>query len=158
MARAFKFGDDISTDLLAPGHLLKLPPEDLARHCLAALDPEFPDKVEEGDILFAGRNFGLGSSREQAAVSLKQLGIRAVLATSFARIFYRNALNLGLPVFTFDAVDEFAAGQKVAFDLAAGSLVNLDTDKTYSIEPLSPHLMKLVDAGGLIPFLEKHLI
>lgn len=157
MARAFVFGDGISTDLLAPGNLLKLPPEELSRHCLTAVDPDFPDKVEQGDVLFAGRNFGQGSSREQAAVSLKLLGIRAVLATSFARIFYRNALNLGLPTFTFDAVDQIVQGQDVTLDLAAGSLSVPDANKTYSIKPLPPRLMEIIDAGGLIPFLEKRL-
>lgn len=157
MARAFVFGDGISTDLLAPGNLLKREPEDLARHCLTAIDPTFPDNVEQGDILFAGRNFGQGSSREQAVVSLKLLGIRAVLATSFARIFYRNALNLGLPIFSFDAVDQILPGQNVSLDLAAGSLTDLGRGNIYSIKPLPPRLMQIIDAGGLIPFLEKRI-
>lgn len=157
MARAFVFGDGISTDLLAPGNLLKLPPEELAQHCLTTIDPDFPDKIEQGDIVFACRNFGQGSSREQAVVSLKLLGVRAVLATSFARIFYRNALNLGLPIYTFDAVDHIAQGQDVTLDLAAGSLTDSNTSTTYSIKPLPPRLMEIIDAGGLIPFLEKRL-
>lgn len=93
--RAFVFGDNIDTDVMAPGTLMKLPPEELAQHCLAAVDPDFARTVAKGDFVVGGRSFGIGSSREQAAVSLSLLGVRAVIARSFARIFWRNAINLG---------------------------------------------------------------
>ena len=95
--RAWVLGDNIDTDVLAPGYALKLPPEELAQHCLEAVEPAFAKEVKAGDILVAGENFGMGSSREQAAISLKLLGISVILARSFARIFYRNAINIGLP-------------------------------------------------------------
>ena len=155
MARAWIFGEGISTDLLAPGNKLKLDPEELARHCLTAIDPDFPKLVRPGDIVFASKNFGQGSSREQAVVSLKLLGVGAVFAQSFARIFYRNALNLGLPIFDFDRLDEISDGDTVRFDLEHGKLRNETTEKLYEIEPLPPELMEIVNAGGLINHLDK---
>ena len=101
MGRAFVFGDNVDTDLLAPGAYMKSSARELASHCLEALDPSFPSSVRQGDLVVAGANFGMGSSREQAAVSLKLLGVSAVLATSFARIFFRNAINLGVPAVVF---------------------------------------------------------
>ncbi len=155
MARAWVFGDGISTDLLAPGNKLKLDPEELARHCMTAIEPDFPNLVAPGDIIFAGRNFGQGSSREQAAVSLKLLGVGAVFAQSFARIFYRNALNLGLPIFDFANVAEISTGDHVDLDLEHGELRNESTQKSYVIQPLPAELMEIVKAGGLINYLEK---
>ena len=155
MAKAWVFGDGISTDLLAPGNKMKLSPEDLSHHCLTAIRPEFPSMVAPGDIIFAGSNFGQGSSREQAAVSLKLLGVGAVFAQSFARIFYRNALNLGLPTFDFAHTDEISEGNDVTLDLAGGQLSNATTAKYYNIDPLPPELMEIVKAGGLINYLEK---
>jgi 3-isopropylmalate/(R)-2-methylmalate dehydratase small subunit len=155
MAKAWVFGDGISTDLLAPGNKLKLNPEELSRHCLTAIRPDFPTFIAPGDIIFAGKNFGQGSSREQAAVSLKLLGANAIFAQSFARIFYRNALNLGLPVFDFPNVNEISEGDEVILDLAGGRLSNPTTAKYYEIEPLPPELMEIVRAGGLINYLEE---
>jgi 3-isopropylmalate/(R)-2-methylmalate dehydratase small subunit len=147
--RAFVFGDDIDTDLLAPGHLMKLSAEDLARHCLEAIDPGFAGAVRPGDFVVAGRNFGLGSSREQAAVSLKLLGVGAVLATGFARIFYRNALNLGLPALFCDW-HGIETGDALQVEPMAGRVVNLTKRVTLSARPIPPHLMDMVRAGGLI--------
>jgi 3-isopropylmalate/(R)-2-methylmalate dehydratase small subunit len=155
MARAWVFGDVISTDLLAPGNKLKLDPEELASHCLTAIEPKFPKLVRSGDIVFASKNFGQGSSREQAAVSLKLLGVGAVFAQSFARIFYRNALNLGLPIFDFAHVNEISDGDTIEFDLEHGKLINESTQKLYEMEPLPPELMEIVNAGGLINYLDK---
>ena len=123
--RAFVFGDNIDTDVLAPGSLMKLAPEALATHCLEAIDPSFAGAVRQGDVLVAGANFGLGSSREQAAVSLKILGIQAVLATSFARIFWRNAINLGLPALVFPQAGEIVSGDRLSLDIASGRIENL---------------------------------
>lgn len=154
MGRAFIFGDNIDTDVLAPGHLMKLPPAELAAHCLEAIDPAFAISVKPGDFVVAGRNFGLGSSREQAAASLKLLGVKAVLATSFARIFFRNAINLGLPALVFKAVDEISAGDALDLDLSGGRLTNRTRGRTHQLAPLPPDLMKIIDAGGLMPMLK----
>jgi len=155
MARAFVFGDDIDTDVLAPGHLMKLAPEALAKHCLEAVDPSFATTVRPGDVVVAGRNFGLGSSREQAAVSLKLLGVSAVLALSFARIFYRNAINLGLPVFVLSEAREIDAGDELTIDAARGVVENLTTASRYAIAPMPTHLMQMLADGGLIAHLRQ---
>lgn len=153
--RAFVFGDNIDTDVLAPGHLMKLPPDELARHCLEAVDPAFAASVRPGDVVFAGRNFGLGSSREQAAISLKILGVAAVFAPSFARIFYRNAINIGLPALTLDPSGFVATGDEVAVDFAAGVVENRTGRRTARFAPLPPDLQAIIDAGGLMPLLER---
>jgi 3-isopropylmalate/(R)-2-methylmalate dehydratase small subunit len=155
MGRAFVFGDDVDTDVLAPGHLMKLAPEELAKHCLEAIDPSFAKSVRPGDFVVAGRNFGLGSSREQAAVSLKLLGVRAVLAPSFARIFFRNAINLGLPALVFDGRGVIAAGDELELDLASGRLVNATRGVTHQVRMLPADLLAIIDAGGLIEMLKR---
>jgi 3-isopropylmalate/(R)-2-methylmalate dehydratase small subunit len=155
MGRAFIFGDNIDTDVLAPGHLMKLAPEELAEHCLTAVDPLFARQVKPGDFVVAGRNFGLGSSREQAAVSLKLLGVKAVLAPSFARIFFRNAINLGLPALVFDGGSAIAAGDELDLDLAAGRLRNLTRGAVHQVKPLPPDLIKVIEAGGLMEMLKR---
>jgi 3-isopropylmalate/(R)-2-methylmalate dehydratase small subunit len=157
MGRAFVFGDDIDTDVLAPGSLMKLAPEALATHCLEAVDPTFAGAVRYGDVLVAGHNFGLGSSREQAAVSLKLLGISAVLALSFARIFYRNAINLGLPVFVLAEAREIRPGDEIAVDPVEGVVENATTSSRYAITPMPAHLMRMIADGGLIPHLRRRL-
>lgn len=151
--RAFVFGDNIDTDVLAPGHLMKLTAEELASHCLEAIDPNFARTVQRGDFLVAGQNFGLGSSREQAAISLKILGIGAIIAPSFARIFYRNALNLGLPALFCDEAASIKAGDQLHVDPVAGTIVNLCSGRTLACRPIPAHLMDMVNAGGLIAHL-----
>lgn len=158
MGRAFVFGDNIDTDVLAPGRLMKLAPEALARHCLEAVDPAFARDVRPGDFVVAGRNFGLGSSREQAAVSLKLLGVKAVLAPSFARIFFRNAINLGLPALVFDAAGKVAAGDALDLDLASGALVNTTRGETHVLKPLPQGLLDVVEAGGLMEMLKRRFV
>ena len=153
--RAFVFGDNIDTDVLAPGSLMKLSPEALATHCLEAVDPGFAGAVKAGDVLVAGANFGLGSSREQAAVSLKILGIRAVLATSFARIFWRNAINLGLPALAFPQAREVVDGDHLTLDTASGRIENLTQNRSYEIETLPAHLLEMIADGGLIAHLKR---
>jgi 3-isopropylmalate/(R)-2-methylmalate dehydratase small subunit len=153
--RAWVFGDGIDTDVLAPGHLMKLPAEELAKHCLTAIAPDFAATVRPGDIVVAGRNFGIGSSREQAAVSLKLLGVGAILATSFARIFYRNALNLGLPALVFPQAAEIAQGDTISVNPATGQIENRTTAKTYQVQALPAHLLEIVEEGGLIPYLKR---
>jgi 3-isopropylmalate/(R)-2-methylmalate dehydratase small subunit len=155
MGRAFVFGDNIDTDVLAPGYLMKLPPAELARRCLEAVDPSFAKTVKPGDFVVAGRNFGMGSSREQAAVSLRELGVKAVLAPSFARIFFRNAINLGLPALVFEGRGTVAAGDELNLDLASGRLTNQTRGETHQLKPLPPNLMAIIEAGGLMPMLKR---
>lgn len=157
MGRVFVFGDNIDTDVLAPGRYMKLAPAELATHCLEAIDPGFAKSVTQGDVLVAGRSFGIGSSREQAVVSLKVLGISVVIAKSFARIFYRNAINLGLPVIVLNQSDEINAGDDLCIDLALGQIANISQSRTYSFSPLPAHLLSLVEDGGLIPHLQRKL-
>jgi 3-isopropylmalate/(R)-2-methylmalate dehydratase small subunit len=152
--RAWIFGDNINTDLIAPGLRMKLRPSELAAHCLEAVNPRFAAEVQPGDILFAGNGFGIGSSREHAAVSLKLLGLGAVVATSFARIFWRNAVNVGLPALTSDERNLAEDGDEVALDIAAGELRNLTSDTLYHLAPLPEHLLAILGAGGLIPYLK----
>jgi 3-isopropylmalate/(R)-2-methylmalate dehydratase small subunit len=152
---AFVFGDQIDTDVLAPGHLMKLDPDALASHCLEAVDPGFARAVRPGDFVVAGLNFGLGSSREQAAVSLKRLGVRAVIARSFARIFWRNAINLGLPAIALAEASEIDAGDRLSLDLEAGVLTNQSAGRTYRFAPFPDHLTAMMRDGGLIAHLKR---
>jgi len=153
--RAFVFGDDIDTDQLAPGQYMTAPIETLAAHCLEAVDPAFASSVGPGDVIVAGRNFGMGSSREQAAQALKALGVAGIVATSFAGIFHRNAINVGLPVFAADVGDRVAAGDRVALDVDGARLVNETRQIAVELEPLPPFLLELIRDGGLVPHLEK---
>jgi len=153
--RAFVFGDDIDTDALAPGRYMKGSIEDLARHCLEAIAPDFAADVRPGDVVVAGRNFGMGSSREQAAQALKVLGVSAVIAKSFGGIFYRNALNLGLPVVVCAETDAIRSGDRIDFDLASGIVTNETSGLTLQSEPLPQFLLDMLADGGLVPHLEK---
>jgi 3-isopropylmalate/(R)-2-methylmalate dehydratase small subunit len=151
---AFVFGDNIDTDVLAPGHLMKLSPAALASHCLEAIDPDFAKMVQLGDFVVAGDNFGLGSSREQAAVSLKTLGVGGVIATSFARIFYRNALNLGLPALFCEQAKTIQTGDSLSVDPIGGFIINHTQGTRLPCRPIPAHLMAMVRAGGLIAYLQ----
>jgi 3-isopropylmalate/(R)-2-methylmalate dehydratase small subunit len=148
------FGARIDTDVLAPGALMKLDPEDLAMHCLRAVRPEFASEVRPGDMIVAGPAFGIGSSREQAAVSLKLLGLAAVVAPSFARIFFRNAFNLGLPALRVDGLEAIADGNRLALDLAGGALDDLTTGRSFRFPPVPAHLQAIIAAGGLMAHLK----
>jgi 3-isopropylmalate/(R)-2-methylmalate dehydratase small subunit len=152
--RVWKLGADIDTDALAPGRWMKLALPELAAHCLEAVRPEFAREVRAGDVIAAGPNFGIGSSREQAAAALKHLGIAAVLAPSFAGIFYRNAINLGLPVLTCRDAERLADGERIALDLRQGIVTRAD-GSTLACEPLPPFLWDIVAAGGLLPSLKQ---
>ncbi len=155
--RAFVFGDDIDTDVLAPGPYLKSPLAEMAAHCLESVDPDFAGAVKAGDVVVGGENFGMGSSREQAVIALNMLGVSAVLAKSFARIFYRNALNLGLPALICAEADKIEAGHELRVDAEAGVVENLTTGGRLACEPIPPHLMAMIADGGLLPHLEKKL-
>jgi 3-isopropylmalate/(R)-2-methylmalate dehydratase small subunit len=155
--RAFTFGDNVDTDVLAPGRYMKAPIEELVRHCLEAVDPDFAGAVRPGDVVVAGRNFGMGSSREQAAQALKFLGVAAVVAKSFGGIFLRNALNLGLPVMVCPVTEEISTGDRVSVDLAKGEVVNETRGRVLPGEALPQFLLDMLADGGLVPHLEKKL-
>jgi 3-isopropylmalate/(R)-2-methylmalate dehydratase small subunit len=152
--RAWLYGDRIDTDLLAPGYAMKKGPAALARHTLEAVDPDFAGGVAPGDMVVAGDDFGIGSSREQAAISLKTLGVSAVIAKSFARIFYRNAINIGLPAVQLDPAGRIAGGDRLRLDLAAGRLDNLTTGAAFAVTPMPAHLTAMIEAGGLMAHLK----
>ncbi len=153
--RAWVFGDEINTDTMAPGLYFKEPLEVLARHCLEAVDPDFAPNVQPGDIVVGGRNFGVGSAREQAAMALRELGVGAVVANSFSRIFYRNAINFGLPVLTLPADAVISAGDVLEVDPVAGTVDNTTTGQRYPVEPIPEHLLAMIAAGGLMPWLRQ---
>ena len=153
--KAWVFGDKVDTDLLAPGYAMKKGPEALAQHTLEAVDPDFASHVRSGDLVFGGDDFGIGSSREQAAISLKTLGVGAVFAKSFARIFYRNCINIGLPAVMFDAAGKVQPGDRLRLDLSAGRLDNLTTEETFEIPAIPDHLMAMIEAGGLMASLKQ---
>jgi 3-isopropylmalate/(R)-2-methylmalate dehydratase small subunit len=153
--KIWKFGDDIDTDVLAPGLYMKRPIAELASHCLELVDPRFAVEVQPGDIVVGGRNFGMGSSREQAAEALKVLGVAAVLAQSFAGIFYRNALNLGLLALVCPDAGKLKAGARISVDPIAGIVTDQDGNRTFACEPLPQHLLEMVRDGGLMPHLQK---
>jgi 3-isopropylmalate/(R)-2-methylmalate dehydratase small subunit len=155
--RVWRFGEDVNTDVIAPGIYMKSPLEEMAAHCLETVDASFAAMVEAGDIIVADKNFGMGSSREQAVQVLKHLGVAAIIAPSFGGIFYRNAFNWGLPAIVAAAVDGIQMNQRIEVDLAAGSIANLDSGEKTASDAIPEHLMGLIDAGGLVPYLEKTL-
>ncbi|KKN10613.1 hypothetical protein LCGC14_1034790 [marine sediment metagenome] len=155
--KAHKFGDDINTDYIISGKykFKTLDMNELAKHVMEDLDPDFYSKIEAGDFIVAGRNFGCGSSREQAPLAIKHANIGAVLAKSFARIFFRNAINTGLPVIECDT-DQIDAGDKLSVDLAAGKLVNETKNKDIEIKQLPEVMIKILNDGGLAEHFKKH--
>lgn len=152
--RAWTFGDEINTDVMAPGIYFKEPMDVAARHCLEAVDPEFAVNVQPGDLVVGGKNFGVGSAREQAAMAFRELKVGALLAESFARIFYRNALNLGVPALIFPQAAEIDAGDILNVDPMEGRVHNITTGLQYQLEPIPAHLMTMISAGGLMPYLK----
>ncbi|MFS8974232.1 LeuD/DmdB family oxidoreductase small subunit [Cupriavidus necator] len=154
--RIWRFGNNVDTDAMAPAVLMKSPLPVLARHCLASLRPEFPGSVRAGDVLVAGTNFGMGSSREQAPQALRELGVGAVVAQSFAGLFYRNAINLGLPVLVCADTSRLADGEHVVLDLDAARL-RLDDGNVVACEPIPEFLRQILAAGGLVPHLKRRL-
>ena len=155
--KAFKFGDDISTDHIAPGRLFHLRSDlpEFAKHVLEDADPEFASKMSKGDFVVAGNNFGLGSSREHAPQIIKIAGVGAVLAKSFARIFYRNAINIGLLLIECDT-DKIDAGDELEIDIKQGFVHNITKNIKIEITPLPDVMIKLLNEGGLIEHIKKH--
>jgi len=155
--RAFKFGDGISTDQIIPGrfaHLRSNLPE-LARHAMEDADANFVNRVEPGDFIVAGGNFGLGSSREHAPLVIKMVGVRAILAKSVARIFFRNAINLGLPVLICDT-DKISDGDELEIDLKAGVIRDISSGIKLGFSKIPEIMLRILDDGGLLAYLEKH--
>ncbi len=155
--RAWVYGDDIDTDLMAPSAYLMKPADEVIQHCMEAVDPAFAKSASPGDVFVAGNNLGVGSSREQAPQNLQALGIRYLLAKSFGRIFYRNALNLGLPALVCNDTDRIRKGDELRIDPVSGRVENLTTGETLECEPLPEHLVEMIRDGGLIPHLKKKL-
>ena len=152
--KCWKFGVDINTDLIIPGRYLNTTdPKELAKHCMEDADPEFASKVSEGDIILADKNFGCGSSREHAPIAIKAAGVSCIIAKSFARIFYRNAFNLGLPVIVspeaYDATDE---NDDIEVNTQEGSIRNLTKDRVFQAEPIPPFMQEIIDHGGLMGY------
>ena len=158
-ARVWLFGDDVNTDMIIPGRYLdNYDPDHLASHAMEGVDPEFASKVSRGDVIVAGVNFGCGSSREQAVIALKHAGVQAVIAVSFARIFYRNSVNLGLPsIVSSDASRVFHSGDSVRLDLLSNSMESEDGSRKAALEPVPDYLAKILESGGLIPYLRSRL-
>ncbi|MBT0158771.1 3-isopropylmalate dehydratase small subunit [Candidatus Bathyarchaeota archaeon A05DMB-2] len=156
---AIKFGDNIDTDVILPGkYLVLISLDDLAKHAMEGLDPAFPEKAAKGVIVVGGKNFGCGSSREQAPLALKYAGVKCVLAESFARIFFRNAINIGLPAIEFKGISTAVDnGDEVAVDFEAGKVRNVTKGKSLEAPKLPPFILEILADGGLIENLRKRL-
>ncbi|MBC7250945.1 MAG: 3-isopropylmalate dehydratase small subunit [Anaerolineae bacterium] len=155
----WKYGDNVDTDVIIPARYLNVSTaEELARHCMEDIDPGFAGAVQPGDVVVAGENFGCGSSREHAPLALKGAGVSCVVARSFARIFYRNAINVGLPILECPAaVEGIESGHRLGIDLEAGRIRNLTTGQVYQAEPYPPFMMAIIEAGGLVPYTRRRL-
>ncbi|SFV66811.1 3-isopropylmalate dehydratase small subunit [hydrothermal vent metagenome] len=156
--KVWKFGDHIDTDLIiAARYLNTSEPSELAKHVMEDADPEFVNKMKVGDIIVAGENFGCGSSREHAPIALKSAGISAIIAPTFARIFYRNSFNMGLPIFELEESAEILEGDTVKIDMDKGEIINVSQAKTYKFTAIPEFMQELVDAGGLIEFAKQEI-
>lgn len=155
--KAWVFGDNVDTDAIAPGRYMKLGIEEIAKHCLEAVEKDFPREIRPGDFVVAGRNFGTGSSREQAPAALRHLGVAALIAESFAGLFYRNALNLGLPALVCANARRIRSGDRLEMDLDRAVIMNKTNGEKLACEPLPAHLVAMVRDGGLLAHLEKRL-
>jgi 3-isopropylmalate/(R)-2-methylmalate dehydratase small subunit len=154
----WKFGDDIDTDLIIPARYLNTTDaEELARHCMEGADANFAEKIDKGDIIVGGKNFGCGSSREHAPIAIKAAGVSCVIAKSFARIFYRNAFNMGLPILECSDIDELATGEKLTINFDTGEITRIATGKIYTASPIPPFMQELVESGGLMNYIKKKI-
>ncbi len=157
--KVWKFGDNIDTDLIiAARYLNTSDPHELAKHVMEDADPDFIKKFQPGDIIVAGENFGCGSSREHAPIALKAAGVAAVVAKSFARIFYRNAFNMGLPIFELKESDEIEEGNLIKIDMEKGEIEDLDKHKIFKFTPIPPFMQELISCGGLINYAKAQLL
>jgi 3-isopropylmalate/(R)-2-methylmalate dehydratase small subunit len=157
--RAHRYGDNVDTDVIIPARYLNtMDLAELAAHCMEGLDPEFLQKVKPGDVIVGGENFGCGSSREQAPLAIKGAGVSCVIARSFARIFFRNSINVGLPALVCpEAVAEIEGGDEIAVDLASGRIENVTRGATYRAEPFPEFLQEIIAAGGLVGYTRQRI-
>lgn len=157
--KVWRFGNDVDTDLIIPARYLNTSdPKELAAHCMEDADPTFVNKVGQGDVIVAGKNFGCGSSREHAPISIKVAGVSCVIAASFARIFYRNSINIGLPILESpEASQAIAEGHNVEVDLDTGAIRDLTTGQHYQAAPFPPFMQELIQSGGLIEYVKKQV-
>ncbi|HAJ33071.1 MAG TPA: 3-isopropylmalate dehydratase small subunit [Candidatus Atribacteria bacterium] len=157
--KVWKFKDNIDTDVIIPARYLNTSlPKELALHCMEDYDAEFVKKIDQGDIIVAGRNFGCGSSREHAPIALKAAGVSCIIAPSFARIFFRNAINIGLPIFESEEIaDQCSEGDLLKVDTAKGIIENINKGKTYQLNPLPAFIQNIISLGGLREYVEEEV-
>lgn len=157
--KAWRFGNDIDTDVIIPARYLNTSdPKELASHCMEDADPEFAKKVKTGDIIVAGKNFGCGSSREHAPIAIKEAGISCVIAKTFARIFYRNAFNIGLPIFESpEAAENIEEGDEIAVDIEKGEIKNMTKGQVYKATQVPPFMQQIISSGGLINYVAERM-
>ena len=150
--KAFKYGDNVDTDVIIPARYLNTSDaEELSKHCMEDIDTEFIREVSHGDVIVAGWNFGCGSSREHAPLVIKTCGVGCIIAKSFARIFYRNAINIGMPILECEkAADEISSGDEVTVDFSTGIITNVTTRRTYQAQPFPEFIQDIISAGGLL--------
>jgi 3-isopropylmalate/(R)-2-methylmalate dehydratase small subunit len=156
MGTAHKYGENVDTDVIIPArYLVTSDPAELAKHCMEDIDTAFAARAKAGDVIVAGKNFGCGSSREHAPIAIKGAGVACVIAPTFARIFYRNAFNTGLPILeSEEAAERIDAGDEVEIDFATGLIRNLTKDESYHAEPFPPFISKLIESGGLVEYVK----
>lgn len=159
MGKVFKYGENVDTDVIIPArHLNTSDPAELAKHCMEDIDADFVNKVREGDIIVAGKNFGCGSSREHAPIAIKASGVSCVIAPTFARIFYRNSFNTGLPILECDeAAEKIDAGDEVEVNFITGEIKNITKGETYRAEPFPEFISKIIENGGLVNYVKNSL-
>ena len=159
MAHVYKYGDNVDTDVIIPARYLNNPdPNELKKHCMEDIDAAFAGKVKPGDIVVGGANFGCGSSREHAPLAISACGVQCVIAASFARIFYRNAINIGFPILECpEAAEKINNGDEVTVDFATGIIKDETTGESFQAVALPPFIEKIVECGGLLPYLKKKM-
>lgn len=155
--KVHKYGDNINTDIISPPQYMELSIEESAKYCMYNVDPDFSQKVQKGDIFVAGANLGSGSSRETSPLALKYLGIGAVVAKFFARIFYRNAINIGIPAIECEEVDKISSNDEISINLEEGFIYNSTTGETYKCSKIPAHILELIHAGGMYEYLKIHI-
>jgi len=160
MGKVYKYGENVDTDVIIPArYLVTSDPTELARHCMEDIDSKFAASVKQGDIIVAGKNFGCGSSREHAPIAIKAAGVACVIAPTFARIFYRNAFNMGLPILeSEEAADRINMGDEVEVDFTSGMIHNLTSGEAYQAEPFPPFISQLIECGGLVGYVKQIVI
>jgi 3-isopropylmalate/(R)-2-methylmalate dehydratase small subunit len=156
--RVWKYGDDINTDVIIPARYAAYSLSSLGKHCMEDIDPKFPQKIKKGDILVVGKNFGCGSSREHAPIAIQAAGISCVIAKSFARIFFRNAINMAFPVLETPDAERIEEGDTLRVNVKGGIIENLTKGEVYTAQPLADFLAEIFFSGGLLEMVEKNII